>query len=352
MGEVSHIEATVLIPTCGRADKIRQCVRLLGQQTVDASRFEVLVGVDGPDVGIEPMLREFWVGPRSHLSVRTFSQRGQAGVRNALLEEARGESLIFLNDDMRPEPMLVEAHLSAQRELSSVGRPTIVVGDSPWIVHEFDRLFDLLVRETSMIFFYDRMRAAQDARQRDWGFRHAWMLNLSIPTWAVRQVGGLTEFPSTYGFEDDELAWRLRERFGSQVRYRPDAVAWHDHRYEPSGYLQREYRLGYAALGFAQAAPECARELFGRDLLDEAEAAYTRQFVERERAGAQRALGPFGQLAHMPAGFANGPFAQELIDVCYSQHLPLKRWFWRSGLLDALAGAEQRERGPQLMQAA
>lgn len=213
-------------------------------------------------------------------------------------------------------------------------------------------MFDLLVRETSMIFFYDRMRAAPDAWERDWGFRHAWMLNLSIPAWAVYEVGGLSEFPSTYGFEDDELAWRLRERFGSQVRYRPDAVAWHDHRYEPASYLEREYRLGYAALGFAQAAPACACELFGRDLLDEMEGAYTRQFVERERVGAQRALGPFRQLAQMPASFAEGPFARELIEVCYSQHVPLKRWFWRSGLLDALVGAEQRERGPQLMQAA
>lgn len=346
------MEASVLIPTCGRLDKLRQCVRLLSQQTVHPSRFEVLIGVDGADPGVEDALREFWTGPASNLIVRVFSQRGQAAVRNGLLPEARGETLIFLNDDMRPEHTLVAAHLSAQKERSRSRRPMIVVGDSPWIVHEPDRMFDLVLRESSMVFFHDRMRNAEDALTRDWGFRHAWMLNLSIPTWAVREVGGLSEFPSTYGYEDDDLAWRLHERFGSPVRYRPDAMAWHDHRYEPMGYLEREYRLGYAALGFARQAPQCAGEMFGRDLLDPKEHEYTKWFVESERSGAQRAMGPFVQLTQMPATFADGPFARELIDVCYSQHLPLKRWCWRSGLLDAVEGAEQPAQSPRLMLAA
>lgn len=312
----------------------------------------MLVGVDGADPGVREALREFWTGPASNLIVRTFLPRGQAAVRNQLLPLARGHTLIFLNDDMRPEHTLVAAHLHAQQELSQAGRPTIVVGDAPWIVHEPDRMFDLVLRESSMVFFYDRMRRAEDALTRDWGFRHAWMLNLSIPAWAVREVGGLSEFPSTYGYEDDDLAWRLRERFGAQVRFRPDAVAWHDHRYDPMTYLEREYRLGYAALGFAQQSPQCAREMFGRDLLDPEEHEYTRWFVEREHAGAQRAMGPFMHLADIPATLADGPFASELIDVCYSQHLPLKRWCWRSGLLDAIRGTRGEAQSPRLMLAA
>jgi F0F1-type ATP synthase membrane subunit a len=34
-----------------------------------------------------------------------------------------------------------------------------VVGDSPWKVHAGDTLFDRMVRETSLIFFYDQMYA-------------------------------------------------------------------------------------------------------------------------------------------------------------------------------------------------
>lgn len=340
---MSHLEATVLIPTCGRIDKLRECVRLLSRQTIDPSQFEVLIGADGLDLGVEHVVREFWTGPGENLVVRAFPKQGQAAVRNALLPQVRGRTLIFLNDDMRPEHTLVSAHLEAQAQLSTDAQPTIVIGESPWIVTEPDRLFDLMIRETSMVFFYDQMHRARNATSRDWGFRHAWMLNLSIPTWAVRAVGGLSVFPSAYGFEDDDLAWRLHEQFGSQVRYRPDAVAWHDHRYEPMDYLAREYRLGYAALGFARQSPQCARALFGRDLLDPAEREYTRLFVERERVGAERAMTPFCQLANMPATLAQGPFGEQLLSVCYSQHLLLKRWCWRSGLLDAFTGCEQRD---------
>ena len=33
----------------------------------------------------------------------------------------------------------------------------MVLGSAPWKVHEPDSLFDRLIRETSMVFFYDQM---------------------------------------------------------------------------------------------------------------------------------------------------------------------------------------------------
>jgi len=347
---MTNIQASVVIPTHTRPEKIRECIRLLSHQTIRPEHIQVLVGVDGGEAS--PMLRDFWTGPRDNLIIDAAPHAGQAAVRNRLLPRVTGRTLVFLNDDMRPEPTLIEAHLNAQAELSAPDEPAIVIGDSPWVQRHGDRLFDRLIRESSMVFFYNRMYEAADAEERDWGFRHAWMLNLSVPTWAVRAVGGLTEFPSTYGYEDDELAYRLVERFGSPVRFCSKAVAWHDHRYEPLDYLTREYRLGYAALGFAQTAPACARALFGRDLTTPEERDYTEAFVLREEPAARAALAPFKSLTDMPADFAEGPFASELIDIAYSQHLPLKRWCWRSGFLDALIGAGEQAQTPRLRLAA
>lgn len=347
---MSDIQATVIIPTHTRPGKIRACIRLLGQQSIPAEHIQVLVGVDGQEVC--PTLREFWAGPSENLVIDTAPHAGQAAVRNRLIPKAKARTLIFLNDDMRPEPTLVEAHLKAHEKYSTPDYPAIVLGDAPWVTTQHDRMFDRLIRESSMIFFYNRMYEAQDAAERDWGFRHAWMLNLSIPTHTVRAVGGLTEFPNTYGYEDDELAYRIIERFGAPVRFAPEAVAWHDHRYEPLEYLAREYRLGYAALGFAQTAPACARSMFGRDLLTPEERAYTEAFVLREENTARAALTAFKSLTDMPADFAQGPFSKELIEVCYSQHLPLKRWSWRSGFLDALMGAGEAADTPRLKLAA
>ncbi|MCL4741110.1 MAG: glycosyltransferase [Phycisphaerales bacterium] len=340
------MDVSVVIPTHARPDRLAACVRALAAQTVGGDRFEVLVGIDGGEddpraaEAVRAALRAAWPHDRAdRLGVVPLPRQGQAAVRNALLARARGETIVFLNDDVVPGPGLLAAHLAAQREARAAGRRALVVGSAPWRVHTPDRLFDRLIRETSMVFFYDRMdamlRAGEAGRDHDWGFRHAWMLNLSAPAALVREAGGIAVFPDTYGYEDDELAWRLARRFGTRVLYRPEAVAVHDHRMDPEDYLRREFRLGHAAWGFARAAPECARDMFGRDVASGEEAAYSREFVRRERATAERLEASFRALADLPADAASGPHAGAIVRLAYEQHLLLKRWHWRRGLLAA-----------------
>jgi glycosyltransferase involved in cell wall biosynthesis len=332
------MDASVIIPTHMRATKLAKLVQALGRQ--DIASFEVLIGVDGIDEESERAARVAWsdAGCESaRLSIIASPRAGQASVRNRLLPLARGETLIFLNDDMLPETGLVRAHVEAQREAHGHlgGAGAVVLGDSPWVVHTPDRLFDRLLRETSMVFFYHRMNevTAREDRWRDWGFRHAWSLNLSVPAGAVREVGGFTVFPSTYGFEDDELAFRLAGRLRMPVLYRPEACAQHDHRMEPRGYLEREQRLGFASWGFARTTPECALAMYGRDITREEEIVYSRAYVERELRAAVGALRAIEGLIELPSdALADDP---RLVELVYQQHLPLKRWMWRAGLIRA-----------------
>lgn len=338
------MDASLIIPTLGRPRTLAACLRALAPQCAPPARFEVLVGFDGPDEGGVRAAQDAWLGAggaADRLGLHEGPRAGQATVRNRLLAHARGRVLIFLNDDVIPRPGFVEAHLAAQREAIGAGRPAIVAGYSPWRVHEPDRFFDRLVRETSMVFFYDRMNTPEGLadRGRDWGFRHAWSLNVSMPAPAVREAGGFGVFPCTYGYEDDELAFRLQRRFGLPVLYRPEACAEHDHRMDPRDYLHREYKLGYAAWGFARSAPECALALFGRDITDPGELAYSRELVARERPAAQRLERAFLGLADLPASLGDGPHGRALVELAYGQHLLLKRWVWRMGLL---AAAEDR----------
>lgn len=340
------MDVSVVIPTRGRPDKLAACIRALAGQTLGAERFEALVGIDGgadddrATGAVRAALHDAWPNGRAErLVVVPLPRQGQAAVRNALLARARGETIVFLNDDVIPEPGLLEAHLAAQREATETGRPALVVGAAPWRIHNPDRLFDRLIRETSMVFFYDRMdamlHAGEAGRDRDWGFRHAWMLNLSAPADLIRESGGIAVFPDTYGYEDDELAWRLARRYGTRVLYRPEAVAVHDHRMDPEDYLRREFRLGHGAWGFARAAPQCAQDMFARDVASAEEADYSRQFVQRERATAERLEVSFRRLADLPADAASGRHAHDVIRLAYEQHLLLKRWHWRRGLLAA-----------------
>lgn len=335
------MRCSVLIPTFNRPRAAAACVSALARELPRDA--EVLVGIDGPDDGTVASAADAWRsrgGSPDRLRVEPGPRAGQASVRNRLLPLARGRTLLFLNDDMIPAPGMIDAHLDAQDRARAERRPALVIGDSPFVVPADDRLFDRLIRETSMIFFYDRMNSPEARREReagadrDWGFRHAWLLNLSAPAELVREAGGFTVFPSTYGYEDDELAFRLAERFGARVLYRPDARADHDHRYDPDPYLVREFKLGYAAIGFARTTPECARAMFGRDITSEAELDYARLYVANERAACARALDSFRTLARIPAD-AIAPERDDLVRVIYQQHLPLKRWMWRAGLIAA-----------------
>jgi GT2 family glycosyltransferase len=297
------VDISVIIPTYRRAQKLANCLHGLCGQTLEHDRYEVLVGLDGPDPESRVAAMRAWTGPAANLRLVECERMGQARVRNQLLPLARGRILVGLNDDVRPEGGLLLEHFKPHEAARARGQRVVVTGAAPWVVHEDDRLFDRLVRETSMVFFFDKMDGADPAH--DWGFRHCHGLNFSAALDGVREVGGFTVFPSWYGYEDDELAYKLAQRYHSPVLYRPQALVWHDHRITAQEYLEREFKLGYAALGFAKTSPECARAMFNRDVHAPPELSYSREFVVRERGTAARVRGEFREAAP-DAGHAAG----------------------------------------------
>ncbi len=316
----------MLVPTRGRPRAIARCVAALAAQR-GAPPFEVLVGIDGPDAGETEAIERV----RGSLDIRAEpgEASGPAATRNRLVAAARAPMLLLLNDDVVPDPDLVAVHACEQGLLGESGAPAMVLGDAPFACEEPDRLFDRLIRETSMVFFYDRMRGVHARGPgHDWGFRHAWTLNLSAPTAMVRGVGGFCGSLPGAAFEDIELAWRLHDAFGARVLYRPGARVVHHHRYEPGAYLAREESLGRDALALARANPACALDTFGRDVASAGEAEACRAFVGRERKAADELRVSLLALAERPAEGATDGQVREI----YEKHLPLKRWHWRLGL--------------------
>ena len=74
--------------------------------------------------------------------------------------------------------------------------------------------------------------------------------------------------PDTYGYDDNELAYRLTQQLSLPVLYRPEARAPHRHRHRAADVLHRERTLGIAACRYARLNPEFAAAVFGRDILD------------------------------------------------------------------------------------
>jgi GT2 family glycosyltransferase len=339
------VEVSVLIPTFGRSEKLGRCLARLAHQTFDHDLFEVLVGVDGRAAGEgdEGAAAAHALASRAAGSMRAvvhqFEHAGPGPTRNKLAKLARGRLILMLNDDVLPEPDLIEVHVREQARFA--GRVGFVLGSAPW-VHPpdgEDTLFDRLVRETSMIFFYDRMQEAlasgQVDRDHDWGFRHGWTLNLSLPREAFEAAGGFDERLRFACYEDLEFTYRVCEATGAPVRCAPEAVVHHDHRILPEDYLRREQMMGRAAWEFAMATPQCAMAVFGRDVRSGEEVEYSRQFVSCEKGTADRVRETFRSWATMPAGVVGGVHERALLRGLYEQHLLLKRWMWRKGLLES-----------------
>lgn len=326
--------ASVLIPTFARSDKLARCLTALAKQDFDPAQFEVVVGFDGPDVGAETKARNIWTaaGGKAHLELMQCPREGLMMVRNRMLAQAKGSHIISINDDVRPVPGFVSAHIAAHL---SYTHPIITVGASPFCQRENESLLDLLTRKTSMVFFYDVMDSAPLNPERDWGFRHCFGLNFSARTDLVREVGGFYAGERLYGYEDIELGFRLAQRHKTPVLYRPAARAEHEHFYQPQDLLTREHNLGVAAWHFARANPDFAKACFGRDISQPEELAYSRAFVARERSAADRIRESFMQLNTIPGSSIAGDHEHALLQMHLQQFLLLKRWIWRTALVEA-----------------
>jgi glycosyltransferase involved in cell wall biosynthesis len=113
---------TVVVPTRGRRDLVLRLVTLLDEQTY--RDFEAVVVVDGALDGTAAALRA--VETRFPLTVVEQEHRGVAEARNAGAAAARGEIVLFLDDDMAPDDALLAEH-----DRSHGNGAQLVVGHMP-----------------------------------------------------------------------------------------------------------------------------------------------------------------------------------------------------------------------------
>ncbi|MVN22227.1 glycosyltransferase family 2 protein [Mucilaginibacter arboris] len=102
---------SIIIPTCNRNDLLAMCLDCLNPQfqTINAANYEVIVTDDSKQNRARQFIKEnyTWVkwiaGP----------QRGPAANRNNGARNAKGEWLIFIDDDCLPDKQLLEIYQTA-----------------------------------------------------------------------------------------------------------------------------------------------------------------------------------------------------------------------------------------------
>jgi len=302
---------SVIIPSRGRSCKLRVLLDTIGQLTEATNTpFEVILVIDGD--------AEAPSGQRSYpLQVIHTTHIGAGPARNLGIEAAKGDAILFLNDDVIPDPGFFEAHIG----WLNCGH-NAVLGDSPWIEPESSSAFDTFIKHTPAIFDLSGLVDGQS-----YGFGLGWTLNLSIRR---SVIDGLDfafdpELRPIY-FEDIEFAHRC---FGAskEICYSKAARAVHDHRVTLDEYFAREVLLGMMSVVLYERNRTCFDALFPCSPTEHARA--IGGVLALDQRDHTRMLARFMSLAQQPANKAN---PADQAKVLYALHLPIKRRAFRLGL--------------------
>lgn len=205
------MKATIVIPTRDRWATLARTLPTVLAQEAAGGEFEVLVIDDGS--GNAPCDVVQRASDRGRIRLLRQDGRGPAAARNRGLAEARGEVVLFLDDDICCPPGLLALHLAAHRErqeLVSYG-PILLAPDSP----------PSLIAESTGAWYegYWRRVALEGGIRLPADTLLA--ANCAISRTTLVALGGFDEAIASK--EDTELGIRLWKR-GTPMRFVPDAI--------------------------------------------------------------------------------------------------------------------------------
>jgi len=228
---------SVVIPTYNRPLQLEACLGALSESNYPRERFEVVVVDDG---GTAP-LSEVIDTRRKVLQIRLSRQEraGPAAARNRGAALARGDLLVFTDDDCLPEPDWLPA-LARHAE----ARPSHLIGGAT-INALPDNLFSSASQHlVSYLYEYSTSRAGSQ------GWRGFFTSNnLAVPVAGFAQIDGFdVRFPLAAG-EDRDFCDRWVAQ-GLPMSFAPDACIRHAHRLDPASFLRQHWNYGRGAFHF------------------------------------------------------------------------------------------------------
>ncbi|MDQ7823728.1 MAG: glycosyltransferase [Candidatus Eremiobacteraeota bacterium] len=203
-------EVTVIIPTCGRKEKLRSLLLSLGAQTFPFSRFDVIVADDGGTDGTKEMVKSL---PTPYRMRYTATGRGgPAKARNRGASLAGGNYLLFLDDDVIATAGLIAAHVKmhGERKRCMVMGKVLPLPGTGMLTRKIMDYSYALYRHGDVMEF------------------NAVTANLSLERVLMEKVGGFRELFTGVGCEDTEFGFRLRSILNLPLIYNEEALAWHD----------------------------------------------------------------------------------------------------------------------------
>jgi GT2 family glycosyltransferase len=244
-------DLTVIVPTYDRPDVLARCLEgLAASEGLEFSRVEVLVVDDGsPGEATHRHIERLTPAMPFRLVALHQANAGQAAARNAAMALARGAIWLFVNDDTIATPGLLAAHLRGHadhpdEQVGILGRTTLApdLEMTPARSLHLDHMWQRLAGRSELEWF------------------HFWTTNVSVKARFLQRHHLAFDPAIRYVHDDTELGQRLHAH-GFRLRYRPDALGYHDHPLEEAEFLRMAEREAASLRYWAAKRPDAVSEL-------------------------------------------------------------------------------------------
>ena len=223
-------QASVVIPTYNRSDKLSKTLETMTEQDIDPSRFEVIIADDGSSDDTADVVKSF--AGRLRLKYYFQEDKGfRAGAaRNGGARLAAAPILIFLDSGTLAGPGLISGHLAVHA--ASEDRRAVIgycygydaFREDLWVPDSFDTLrpAEIVRRYRDNVKFadireLDYARFGSDPMKWPLPWLFFFTMNCSVPTEDFWAAGGFDEMFRSWGVEDIELGYRLYHNGSTMV---------------------------------------------------------------------------------------------------------------------------------------
>ena len=258
---------TVIIPTYNRKAILKRVLQGYLHQSIASDSFEVLIIDDGSTDGTAQAVAS--ISENSAIALRYHRQenKGPAAARNVGIREARGEVILFADDDIIPASDLIAEHWTWHRKHPE---PNVaVLGYVTWAADVNATPFMKWYGEEGPLLAYKQFVGREEL-----DFRFFYTSNLSLKSEFLRKNGTFDEEFKSAAFEDTELGYRLQKR-GMRLLHNRSAIGYH-----------------YQRFSFGDACARAQRVAVAATILYQKEAGiYLAELASRNRAGSLRRTG-------------------------------------------------------------
>jgi glycosyltransferase involved in cell wall biosynthesis len=237
-------DISVVIATYNRMELLPRTLPALANQRTGGFEYEVIFVDDGSTDGSRDIIETEVRRNPGRMRYQGLPHFGSPShPRNVGVREASGRIVLFLDDDVIPDPDLVWNHWQFHQrnpggELAALGElflPEDAKRDPMSIFHSFP---------------YEEVR-----HKPKLDYLFFWTCNISLKREFMLENGMFDEEPALHPLEDMECGYRLFAR-GLRLEFLPQARGAHVHKMNPAGVPQKGQRTGRAQFALACKVPD------------------------------------------------------------------------------------------------